>query len=60
MYMYVELCYIKKKGGVSGIGDYSDGYAQGGTLKFSVYISEADFLGVKILNFRVLGGFQKN
>ena len=34
--------------------------AQGGTLKFSVYIGEADFLGVKILNFRILGGFQKN
>ena len=32
----------------------------GGTLKFSVYIGEADFLGVKILNFRILGGFQKN
>ena len=32
----------------------------GGTLKFSVYIGEADFFGVKILNFRILGGFQKN
>ena len=32
----------------------------GGTLKFSVYIGEADFFGVKILNFRILLGFQKN
>ena len=33
---------------------------QGGTLKFSVYIGEADFFGVKILNFRIFLGFQKN
>ena len=33
---------------------------QGGTLKFSVYIGEADFYGVKILNFHIFGGFQKN
>ena len=32
----------------------------GGTLKFSVYIGEADFLGVKILNFHIFEGFQKN
>ena len=32
----------------------------GGTLKFSVYIGEADFFGVKILNFRNFWGFQKN
>ena len=32
----------------------------GGTLKFSVYIGEADFLGVKILNSHIFGGFQKN
>ena len=32
----------------------------GGTLKFSVYIGEADFFGVKILNFRIFLGFQKN
>ena len=31
-----------------------------GTLKFSVYIGEADFFGVKILNFRIFLGFQKN
>ena len=31
----------------------------GGTLK-SVYIGEADFFGVKILNFRIFWGFQKN
>ena len=31
-----------------------------GTLKFSVYIGEADFFGVKILNFRIFWGFQKN
>ena len=31
----------------------------GGTLKLSVYIGEADFLGVKILNFRIFLGFQK-
>ena len=34
--------------------------AQGGTLKFSVYIGEADFFGVKILNFRFFLGFQTN
>ena len=33
---------------------------QGGTLKFSVYIGEADIFGVKILNFRIFLGFQKN
>ena len=32
----------------------------GGTLKFSVYTGEADFFGVKILNFRIFLGFQKN
>ena len=32
----------------------------GGTLKISVYIGEADFFGVKILNFRIFLGFQKN
>ena len=32
----------------------------GGTLKFSVYIGEADFFGVKISNFRIFLGFQKN
>ena len=32
----------------------------GVTLIFSVYISEADFFGVKILNFLIFGGFQKN
>ena len=30
----------------------------GGTLKFSIYIGEADFFGVKILNFRIFLGFQ--
>ena len=35
-------------------------YPQGGTLKFSVYIGEADFFGVKILNFRIFLGCQKN
>ena len=34
-------------------------YPRGGTLKFSVYIGEADFFGVKILNFRNFLGFQK-
>ena len=33
---------------------------RGSTLKFSVYIGEADFFGVKILNFRIFLGFQKN
>ena len=33
---------------------------RGGTQKFSVYIGEADFFGVKILNFRIFLGFQKN
>ena len=33
---------------------------RGGTQKFSVYIGEADFFGVKILNFRIFWGFQKN
>ena len=33
---------------------------RGGTLKYSVYIGEADFFGVKILNFRNFLGFQKN
>ena len=32
----------------------------GGTLKFSVYIGEADFFGVKISKFRNFLGFQKN
>ena len=39
----------------------------GGTLKLSVYIGEADFLGVKIVKFHILfffwgggGGVQKN
>ena len=32
----------------------------GATLKFSVYIGEADFFGVKILNFHIFLGFQKN
>ena len=31
----------------------------GGTLKFSVYIGEADFFGVKILNFRIFLGFSE-
>ena len=35
-------------------------YPRGGTQKFSVYIGEADFFGVKILNFRIFLGFQKN
>ena len=35
-------------------------YPRGGTLKFSVYIGEADFFGVKILNFHIFLGFQKN
>ena len=35
-------------------------YPRGGTLKFSVYIGEADCFGVKILNFRIFWGFQKN
>ena len=35
-------------------------FPRGGTLKFSVYIGEADFFGVKILNFRIFLGFQKN
>ena len=30
-----------------------------GTLKFSVYIGEADFFGVKILNFHIFGGFSE-
>ena len=34
--------------------------SKGGTLKFSVYIGEADFFGVKILNFHIFWGFQKN
>ena len=29
------------------------------TLKFSVYIGEADFFGVKILNFHIFGGFSE-
>ena len=33
---------------------------RGGTLKFSVYIGEADFFGVKILNFHIFWGLQKN
>ena len=32
-------------------------HPRGGTLKFSVYIGEADFFGVKILNFRIFLGF---
>ena len=32
----------------------------GGTLKFSVSIGESDFFGVKISNFHILFGFQKN
>ena len=35
------------------------GATQGGTLKFSVYIGEADFFGVKILNFRIFLGFSE-
>ena len=31
----------------------------GGTLKFSVYIGEADFFWVKILNFHIFGGFSE-
>ena len=31
----------------------------GGTLKFSVYIGEADFFWVKILNFRIFWGFSE-
>ena len=30
-----------------------------GTLKFSVYIGEDDFFGVKILNFHIFGGFSE-
>ena len=30
----------------------------GVTLKFSGYIGEADFFGVKILNFGIFGGIQ--
>ena len=44
-------------------GSANRGTGPGGggvTLKFSVYIGEADFLGVKILNFRIFLGFQKN
>ena len=33
---------------------------QGGYSEISVYIGEADFFGVKILNFRIFLGFQKN
>ena len=40
----------------------AQGGGGGGTLKFSVYIGEADFFGVKILNFHIFFffGFQKN
>ena len=34
-------------------------HPRGGTLKFSVYIGEADFFGVKILNFRIFFGFSE-
>ena len=52
----VFVAMVEAKGGGGG----------GGTLKFSVYIGEADFLGVKILNFHIFffflggGGVQKN
>ena len=35
-------------------------FAQGGTLIFSHICSLGYFLGFKILNFNILGGFQKN
>ena len=38
---------------------YSLILSQGGTLKFSVYIGEADFFGVKILNSHIFGGFSE-
>ena len=34
-------------------GNPRGGWGGGGTRKFSVYIGEADFFGVKILNFRI-------
>ena len=46
-----KCCWVMPQGGGGG---------GGGTLKFSVYIGEADFFGVKILNFRIFWGFQKN
>ena len=42
----------------AGLSSYPRG--GGGTLKFSVYKGEADFFGVKILNFHIFLGFQKN
>ena len=55
---YLELLTQSK----SGLGCMHNprGGGGGGTLKFSVYIGEADFFGVKILNFRIFLGFQKN
>ena len=44
----------------SVIDTVTPGGGGGGTLKLSVYIGEADFFGVKILNFRIFLGFQKN
>ena len=40
-------------------GNCHPGVGGGGTLKFSVYIGEADFFGVKILNFRIFWGFSE-
>ena len=34
--------------------------AGGGPLIFSQYVGSAHFLGFKILNFNIFGGFQKN
>ena len=39
--VYSPICALLPQGG------------GGGTLKFSVYIGETDFFGVKILNFRI-------
>ena len=44
---------------VDGRRRTDDGGPREGTLKFSVYIGEADFFGVKILNFRIFGVFRK-
>ena len=42
---------VEAQGGGGGGG--------GGTLKFSVYIGEADIFGVKILNFHIFLVFRK-
>ena len=48
-------CEVKLSETVVGV----DWPPRGGTLKNSVYIGEANFFGVKILNFRIFLGFSE-